>query len=542
MKNGLPYIAFLLLVSCGTPTVEPQPAPSGEEGASAPTELAGFPYMGLVSCNGKPVAGAVLTDGVNVTATNMDGHYWLQGVPQGSGRQTDFIILSVPPGYRLVSPENAWARPQSGSSKVQRFDFILTPEDQSSYSLMVFADMHLSGRNPSRESFSISTLGLDFDQFKDYNNYIGTYASSIDEPVYGVNLGDMTQQQYWSSGSFKDYIEAFRPGFPVYNVIGNHDHDHKEKTDYAATRKYRESLGPTYYSFNIGTQHYIALDNMVFENAANTDDYKATIDDIQLSWLEKDIAAAPKETTDFVILCHVPFATLQSSGEGTATTLSSKKWLSNMSTVLALFSGRKLSIFSGHQHWKLSYSIQDNVMQYCHNSVCGSWWYTPLCNDGTPAAFEHYKFHGEQMRHSFLPLAKEYRSLRYRVYPEGITSQSGYLRPTDTGYENHSAEDDRSSYPAAVNINLFEYEPGWTVTVTEDGKESLCYPVPRTDFEHRNLCDNGTVPYKKYSWLKSSRTLHTLQYVPSKTGARLSFRISDQEGRPKYAISNIVVK
>ena len=387
--------------------------------------------------------------------------------------------------------------------------------------------MHLSGRT--------TPAGKDFDQFKEYKSYIDSYSASLAEPVYGVNLGDMTQQQYWATGSFQDYKDAFNTSFPVYNVIGNHDHNHKEKTDYAATQNYRDNLGPTYYSFNLGTQHFVVLDNMVFENAANTDDYKVTLDDIQLTWLKKDIAAAPKGTTDYVILCHVPFATLQDNGQA-------KKWLSNMNTVLSVFGDKKVTILSGHQHWKLSYPISENVMQNCHNSVCGSWWYTPLCHDGSPAAMEVYKFQGAEHKRSFLPLAQEHRSLRYRVYASGITTQSGYLRPKDDGYKDRAAEDDRSKYPVAVNLNLFEWEPGWTVKVLEDSKEGSCSFVPRTDFEHRNLCDNGTVPYTKYNWLSSSRTLHTLQYLPSKTGAKVTFQVSDSDGQPKYMISNIVVK
>ena len=513
------------------------------------TEKSGYPFMGIVSSGGMPLEGVAVSDGVNVTKTNEYGQYWLQR----PAAETDFILLSTPGGYVTtrsgILPMN-WAVPDKDATEVQRFDFELTPADQSRYHLLVFADMHLSARNPSAEAFSTSGLGLDFDQFRVYKDYINTIAASLDAPVYGVNLGDMTQKQYWDKGGdFPDYLAAFTAGFPVYSVIGNHDHDHTQDSDYAAAERYRSYLGPTYYSFNIGTQHYVAIDNMQFyvdaEGKHNTDYYTVVLDSQQLSWLEKDLAAAPESTTDYVLLTHCPIRQISSTGEGAGTKTTSSYVMRDAASVIALFGEtKKLTILSGHSHVMSSFRFASSrISQYVHTSVCGSWWYSPLCHDGTPASMHHYTFAGDSFDRELLPLATGYRDRRYRVYSEGITTRSGYICPKDDGYPAaKTAEDDRSTYPAAVNLDLYEWQPSWTVKVWENGVEGVCYPVDRVDFDYRDLCDNGTEPYEKYSWLSAVRSLHNIQYQPSALGSSVTFKVYDDSGSLKYSIDNIIVK
>lgn len=496
--------------------------------------------MGLVTCDGTPIEGVTVSDGVNVTKTDRSGRYYLQG-PADS---TDFILMSTPGGYETESsgtiPLN-FARVDKNAAGVQRFDFELKAVDQSSYNVLVFSDMHLEGRNPSAESASTSTRGLDFDQFKECMEFSNNFVASLSGPVYGVNLGDATNSGYWYSNgaSFEQYLDAMATSFPVYNVIGNHDHDHRTSTDYEATERYRKWLGPTYYSFNIGTQHYIAVDNMICDNGHNSSGYAIELDSVQLSWMEKDIEAAPDSTTDFVLLCHVPIASLaQSNGKWTA-----RASMSNMDTVLDMFGNRNVTVLSGHAHYMISFRIRDNVMQYQHNSICGTWYYTLLCDDGSPASVYHYRFNGASLRRQMLPWGHEWSGRKWRVYSSGITSRSGYSRPLDAGYDSLKvAENDRSTYPAAVNLNLYEWQPDWTVTVFEDGVQGSCSPVWRVDFDHRDLCDSGVIRYKDQSWCQSVRMAHVIQYVPKRLGSVVSFQVKDENGNPKYMIDNIRVQ
>ena len=118
-----------------------------------------------------------------------------------------------------------------------------------------------------------------------------------------------------------------------------------------------------------------------------------------------------------------------------------------------------------------------------------------------------------------------------------------FLSIKDDGYPAaKTAEDDRSTYPAAVNLDLYEWQPSWTVKVWENGVEGVCYPVDRVDFDYRDLCDNGTEPYEKYSWLSAVRSLHNIQYQPSALGSTVTFKVYDDSGSLKYSIDNIIVK
>lgn len=523
--------------------------PTGTE-LSGGADFVDYPFTGTVSCGGVPLEGVAVSDGVHVTKTDANGRYWLDRAPS----ETDFILLSTPSGYETtrsgILPMN-WAVVDKEATGTQEFNFELKAVDQSSYKLYVFADMHLTGRN--------TPAGAEFTQFSAYNTYINSLAGAETVPVYGVNLGDMTQKEYWDKGgSFDAYLEAFTPAFPVYSVIGNHDHDHKQTTDYAAAAEYREALGPTYYSFNIGAQHYIVIDNMVFDGTDTdedgvfneVDDYTTVLDALQTAWMEKDIAAAPESTTDYVLLTHCPISEMYTEGEGTSTKTHPRYVMRGGKSVMGLFGTEKrITVLSGHSHMMSSFRFYGSkATQYVHTSTCGTAWYSSLCHDGSPASMHRYTFSGSAQSREMVPLDySTYGSRRYRLYASGITTQSGYIRPRDDGYgaAAKAEENNRSSYPIAVNLDLYEWQPSWTVKVFENDveQEGQCYPVARVDFDHRDMCDNGTIPVTSSTkWLSSIRTLHTIQYRPSATGVNVRFEVYDQNDNLKYSIPNTLVQ
>ena len=95
---------------------------------------------GTVTCDGKGVAGVVVTDGVNLTKTDAKGAYALPTKVKDPHCQ--FVHISIPSGYEVERIGNApqFYKRVNPKAKKQSFDFKLTKVDQSVYSVLALGD------------------------------------------------------------------------------------------------------------------------------------------------------------------------------------------------------------------------------------------------------------------------------------------------------------------------------------------------------------------------------------------------------------------
>ena len=351
-------------------------------------DQAGMTVKGRVYCGKKAVADVVVSDGVIVTKTDKDGVYYLP-----SEKKMGYVFVSIPSGYNIESEAGYPAFPAMSQQLLnednEQHDFALTeiPGGNTNHVMMVFTDLHLASKTPN-------TAGkyADIDQYKnkfmpDITAEMAQYAN-----VYALCLGDITWDAFWyktmNQGpenmvevryqlpNYKELMKNFP--CPVFNVIGNHDNDPKVVGDYFTELPFKQHIAPTYYSFNLGRIHYIVLDDMVYKGS---NAYDTRIDDRQMEWLRKDLAAPDPAVRDVVVAMHVPTVNgLQTDG-------SYKKALGNFDEFYALFADYNLTVMSGHWHHAHSVRISDKASEYILPAACGTWWYKLLCNDGTPAAF-----------------------------------------------------------------------------------------------------------------------------------------------------------
>ncbi|MEI7651953.1 MAG: metallophosphoesterase [Verrucomicrobiota bacterium] len=183
-----------------------------------------------------------------------------------------------------------------------------------------------------------------------------------------------------------------RLSLPVHHTIGNHDvvgwsaksvvqpddHDYGKKL-FAD----RYGRGRTYRSFDHKGWHFIILDS-IGQNQ-ETRDYQGWIDDAQLDWLKKDLAATGR-SKPIIMVSHIPFYTTwhQVLGGPTAK-LDGKAIVGNLHTFRKLFDDYNIQlVLSGHGH--VVERIEIGKVTYLQGgAVCGMWWKGPVF--GKPEGF-----------------------------------------------------------------------------------------------------------------------------------------------------------
>ncbi|MBP3483008.1 MAG: calcineurin-like phosphoesterase C-terminal domain-containing protein [Alistipes sp.] len=481
---------------------------------------AGITVAGYVRCEGRGIADAVVSDGVNVVKTDAEGYYAL---PSDIAK-TEFVMLSTPRGYEVDAYDGflpAFFRAVDKSAAApQRFDFDLKKSgDNDEYVLVVVADEHVSGR-----VLDVPAYGGKVVAPTDSLQYEGVFLPRLKEYVasapagtkfYGLNLGDMTHSEYWyrNKADMDAYIRLSKDiPFSMYHCIGNHDHCHKFTDDYNAEAEYRKHFGPTYYSFNLGKVHYVVLDDMLY-HGRNT--YDRIIAPEQLEWLKKDLAALDPEVKELVLAAHVPLTMNAATFEGY------KPLLNNWNELYAVIRGYNVHILTGDWHASATVLVDENVTEYVHPAVCGTWWYRLVCTDGSPSAFTEYRFDADGLvsRHT-VPVEDIYGSCQYTVYNKGVTTNTGL---------KVSAKDDPQGGSPAILVNFWNYNNSWDFVCKENGREvrGRDAMVRLCDLRHRAYVDAGVVEVERYKWLRSKYVAHMFRYVPLDPSAEIEITATD---------------
>ena len=204
----------------------------------------GSTVYGKISCDGKGVAGVVVSDGFEVACTDANGVYQLP-----SDKELKYVFMSVPSGYEPASEgvlPKMFSALEKKADVAERKDFILKKVDnQDKYKVFFLGDMHLADRTKDLTQFTAFT--------NDWNNYRDSHKN---EKMYAITLGDMTWDLYWYKNNYQlpRYLEDMNKRVSdilIYHTMGNHDNDMKAKGNWNAKLPYVNTIAPDYYSFNI---------------------------------------------------------------------------------------------------------------------------------------------------------------------------------------------------------------------------------------------------------------------------------------------------
>lgn len=211
---------------------------------------------GIVDKGDIPLAGVMVTDGLNVVKTDKKGRFSLPGF-----EKTRFISITTPAGFEtqqfyLSTKENR-----------KSYDFILTESERTKpreHSFVQITDTEVTG--------GMGRWVTDLQQY--INN---------EKPAFLIHTGDICYEPGLTIHN--QVVNAQTMDCPVYYCIGNHD---LVKGNYGE-ELYESLYGPTWYSFDIGNVHYVVTP---IDHGDNPTNY--TQRDVY-NWLKNDLALIKKD-------------------------------------------------------------------------------------------------------------------------------------------------------------------------------------------------------------------------------------------------------
>ncbi len=431
---------------------------------------------GVVTDGNEPIGGAVISDGYEVVVTGDDGIYQM-----ASDKKNGYVFISVPSGYEVESDgvvPMVYKHTRALPTQCERIDFTLEKVgNQNEYTLLICGDIHLANRTKDLAQFS---------KFTDEVNKL--VQSSGNRRVYALTLGDMSWDIYWNDNKFglQEYINTINmslSGLQIFHTMGNHDNEYTATSDFAAGNSYRNIVAPTYYSFNIGDIHYIVLDNIDCSDYDGTTSrtYAERVTEDQFNWLEKDLQHVSK-STPIIVAMHAPLFKPVSGTSDFKFNIEA----SNANRLLGLLEGYDVDFVSGHSHLMFS-AERGKVREHNSGAVCGSWWWSGyltdgvhISPDGTPGGYGIWNVDGKNISTRFKAIGHD-SNYQFRAYDLNKVSFSmsdvpqmptnvhanilaAYLKYVNAYPQNNDNE---------VLINIWNWNPRWTVTVTTESGESI---------------------------------------------------------------------
>lgn len=475
---------------------------------------------GRVYSSETALAGVYVSDGTQIVRTDDAGVYAMR-----SDRSNGTLFVSLPSGYEAPvsgAVPQFWALFEEGR---ERYDFALTPADQQQYVLLASADIQIDNdvRMMVPQSSLASCNASFVPAFRDAVN------SLAGRKVYSVSLGDMVYDKYWYSRRFafpeyKQLIGQF--GVPFFHVMGNHDNDPYCADDHLAEAAYKKALGPTWYSLNIGSVHYVALDNIVYVNTGASEgvvgstNYRVALTDRQLAWLRADLETVGDKTAPLVVWMHAPLINSR------LLTPAPNASFAGADAFAALFDGfENVLILSGHWHnnHTAQYPGKPHITEHNLGSVCGSLWYNvkgfngvnqPFgsATDGTPQGFAVYEIDGRTIRWKYVASDAD---MQFKAYDMN-------LQP----YRDRTVENE-------ILVNVWNWDAAWKVEVFEEGEPLSVVRELRQDPDYLRFVAEVYEPSgdsMTKGAAKAQTTPHIFSAVTESASSRVEVKVTDRFG------------
>ena len=367
----------------------------------------------VISTNGEPVVGVVVSDGEFCVATDENGYYEIKS----NLSTARFVTISVPADYKLEFrksvPQNFLRIPRHAKAVEANFTLEKREKATSKYTVVMIGDPQMKGYKVDSAGYKLRNyIYPDIVSLKDKK------AAQEDE-FFAINLGDLVFNEMTKLYDYVDVISD--SNIPMFHAIGNHDYDqttHQETK--LGTIHFEEYLTPSYYSFNIGKVHYVIVNDISFSRKNYKQKYRLGLEYWHYKWLERDLKFVPKDHT--IVICgHAQL--FRHFGNKDA---DSKKNLSYARYSKLLSQYARVYSWSGHYHYNFGYDYANstseaheplkNITSICVARTCGGLHCNrDLYNDGTPNGYMVMEVNGENIEWYYKSVGHD-RDYQMHVY------------------------------------------------------------------------------------------------------------------------------
>lgn len=446
---------------------------------------------GRVMSSGKGVADVAVSDGFNVVKTNSKGWYTLDLNPLAK-----FVFISVPSGYDVLTINSV---PQfykpigSKERKAVDFDLKISNLNEEKYRFIVWADPQV--KRPE-----------DLERLKVAANDLLNFKKQDSLPaLFAMGCGDIVFDRLNLFGEHNNIVSV--TGLPFFQAKGNHDMDYNNRSAELSDNSFGKVYGPSYYSFNKGKVHYVVLDNVFY--LGRDFYYIGYLDERQLSWLQKDLSYIAKGST-VVVNQHIPSA-LDSSDVARFSFDNITKSQTNKKALYDILKDYKAHIVSGHMHNTYNVNIGNGIVERVHSSVCGSWWYGDVAQDGTPYGYGVATVMKDSIYWQFKAVGHDL-SYQVKMYPAGANSEQ----------------------PGYITANVWNWSTDWQVYWYEDGVR-MGKMERYSGFDPSTLDSYANAKNRVPKWVKPEKTSHLFRAVPVNINAKISVEAIDCRGVSYWA-------
>jgi UDP-2,3-diacylglucosamine pyrophosphatase LpxH len=289
----------------------------------------------------------------------------------------------------VTTPRGYWSDrfylPVSVAAREGRADFVLQRLDQPDrFDFVFMADMHLERRETG----------------------VPKLRATIEE----INGLEPAPALLWAQGDIcleggvgQPYVDCLqRARMPVRNGAGNHEmlrrHDNP-RDDFEGL------FGPTYYAFDFGPLHCIVLDgNKPIPEQTGWKAVHGAVEDRELAWLERDLAAQPAGKP-IIVGVHIPIVSSYPERRQQNPKDAPYWEMTNSEVLTKLFSrhGVRL-VLQGHMHENERTTVE-GVEYVASISVSGSWWQSGAGFergvDNTPRGYRLVSVDGDRIAHRY---------------------------------------------------------------------------------------------------------------------------------------------
>lgn len=271
-----------------------------------------------IASEGEPgIPGVAVSNGCEVTTTDADGRYELLLAPR------QILFVSQPEGWEMAVDD----------AQLPRFHYRHYPEGSDRSVAWRYPVIEPTGPLPASIDFAIRAAPITDERYRAHafaDTQAGTdeaqdmLREDLVTPLVGnpwkvrfaITVGDVVNDELALYPRHQAMMGLI--GVPQWNLPGNHDLNLEAPDAALATETYKRWYGPTYYSFDVGRVHFVALNNVEYAGAGNSrfdnGHYRGRISDDQLYWLARDLALVPRDTL-IVIATHIPLITDAPDGD-----------------------------------------------------------------------------------------------------------------------------------------------------------------------------------------------------------------------------------